>query len=142
MHGYTPLHAAAQNGFCEIVELLIDNGANMEIQNDDGDTPLMLAVRSEHAAIVDLLCKRGCNMHTHGFDNMEPINYALNRGNLYLSDVLMKHEQQNLMSHENLKTINTNKQDVSQEAINNSTTSTQFNNSSNNIDIQRPNMDD
>lgn len=97
-HGYSPLHAASQNGYTEIAELLIDNGANTEIKNDDGDTALMLAVRSEHAAVVDLLCKRGCNMHAHGFDNIDPIDYAINKRNLYLSDVLMRHERQHLNS--------------------------------------------
>ncbi len=33
-------------------------------------------------------------MHTHGFDNVDPIEYAINKRNLYLSDVLMKHERQ------------------------------------------------
>lgn len=54
----------------------------------------MLAVRSEHPNVVDLLCKRGSDMHTHGFDNVDPIEYAINKRNLYLSDVLMKHERQ------------------------------------------------
>lgn len=54
----------------------------------------MLAVRSEHTSVVDLLCKRGCNMHTHGFDNIDPVEYAINKRNLYLSEVLMKHERQ------------------------------------------------
>lgn len=98
MHGYCPLHAASQNGFNELAEVLIDNGADTEVKNEDGDTPLMLAVRSEHAHVVDLLCKRGCNIHTHGFDNIDPIDYAINKHNIILSDVLMKHERQNLNS--------------------------------------------
>ena len=82
----------------EIVELLIDNGADLELKNEDGDTPLMLAVRSDHPSIVDSLCKRGCNTHTQGFDNIEPIDYAINKRNLFISDVLMKHERQHLNS--------------------------------------------
>ncbi len=69
----------------ELVELLIENGANMESKNEDGDTALMLAVRSEHTAVVDTLCKRGCQVHT------DSIEYAKNKRNLYLSDVLLKH---------------------------------------------------
>lgn len=75
---------------------MLDHGAELEAKNEDGDTPLMLAVRSDHAEVVDALCKRGCNMHTHGFDNIEPIDYALNKRNLYVSDVLMKHERQHI----------------------------------------------
>ena len=81
-----------------MAEFLLDNGAELEVKNDDGDTPLMLAVRSEHPAVVDLLCKRGCNMHAHGFDDIDPSDYAINKRNLYLSDVLMRHERQNLSS--------------------------------------------
>ena len=73
----------------------------MEVKNDDGDTALMLAVRSDHPAVVDVLCKHGCDMHTHGFDNIEPIDYAMNKRNLYLSDVLMKHERQNIGTEHN-----------------------------------------
>lgn len=70
----------------------------MEVKNEDSDTPLILAVRSDHPAVVDFLCKRGCNMHAHGFDNIDPIDYAINKRNLFLSDVLMKHERLHLNS--------------------------------------------
>jgi ankyrin repeat protein len=70
----------------------------MELKNEDGDTPLMLAVRSNQLGVVDMLCKRGCNLHTQGFDHMEPIDYAINKHNLFISDVLMKHERQHLNS--------------------------------------------
>lgn len=81
------------------MELLADHGANLETKNEDGDTPLMLAVRSDHPEVVDALCKRGCDMHTHGFDNIDPIDYALSKRNLYLSDVLLKHERQHSHVH-------------------------------------------
>lgn len=123
-HGYVPLHAASQNGYTEIAELLIDNGADTEIKNDDGDTALMLAVRSEHAAVVDLLCKRGCNMHTHGFDNIDPIDYAINKRNLFLSDVLMKHERQQLSSaSSNISNDGHSQQVAGHSQLNNSQTS-------------------
>ena len=88
------------------MELLLDHGADLEAKNDDGDTPLMLAVRSDHPEVVDTLCKRGCDMHTHGFDNIEPIDYALSKRNLYLSDVLMKHERQHSYVHQLQSQVN------------------------------------
>ncbi len=92
----------------ELVETLLDHGAEMEIKNDDGDTPLMLAVRSDHSAVVDALCKRGCNMRAHGFDNVDPIEYAMNKRNLFLSDVLMKHERQQINSAGSMPVDNNN----------------------------------
>ncbi len=74
------------------METLIDAGALTELKNEDGDTALMLAVRTEHSAVVDAMCKRGCDLHTSGFDNIKPMDYAKNKKNLYLSDMLSKHE--------------------------------------------------
>lgn len=74
------------------MDCLLDAGAHTEIKNDDGDTALMLAVRSEHPAVVDALGKRGCDLHAQGFDNIDPLDYAKNKKNLYLSDVLLKHD--------------------------------------------------
>ena len=54
------------------------------------------------------LCKRGSNMHTHGFDNVDPIEYAINKRNLYVSDVLMKHQLSTQMSNNGETTNNTN----------------------------------
>ena len=31
--GWSPLHVASQNGFVDLVELLIDSGTNADIQN-------------------------------------------------------------------------------------------------------------
>ena len=42
--GYTPLMAATIHGFPEIVKILIEKGASVDIQDKKGDTALMHAV--------------------------------------------------------------------------------------------------
>ncbi len=37
--GWTPLHFAAQNGEKDVVKALLDKGANVDVQNDEGETP-------------------------------------------------------------------------------------------------------
>jgi ankyrin repeat protein len=71
---------------------LVEFHASLEARNDDNDTPMMLAVRAEHPAIVDFLCSKGSDLHTMGYDKIDPISYAMNKRNLYMSDVLIKHE--------------------------------------------------
>ncbi|KAG7663138.1 uncharacterized protein J8A68_003316 [[Candida] subhashii] len=39
-NGYTPIHAAASYGHINLLKYLIDNGGNVNIQDNDGDTPL------------------------------------------------------------------------------------------------------
>jgi len=39
------LHAAASEGQNEIAELLIAEGADMNVKNDEGETPIDMAIR-------------------------------------------------------------------------------------------------
>ena len=43
--GWTPLHYAAARGQCEIVEMLINAGADLNIKDDYRQTPLYYAKR-------------------------------------------------------------------------------------------------
>ena len=42
--GKTALHRAAAQGHLEVVQALIESGAEIEITDDDGDTPLHYSV--------------------------------------------------------------------------------------------------
>lgn len=80
----TPLMQAVLNGNRDILELLIENGANINIRDEDGCDPLMTAISScgrqpshpnnYHTPVfecVELLLKKGANPHAkdrHGRD--------------------------------------------------------------------------
>ena len=55
----TPLHSATAGGHTEIAELLIDNGADVNMKNSVGLTPLDWAVVEDSTEIADLLRKHG-----------------------------------------------------------------------------------
>jgi ankyrin repeat protein len=57
--GATPLHLVVFRGNKELVELLIQNGADVNAIGDQGETPLGLAKQLEHSEIVELLQKHG-----------------------------------------------------------------------------------
>ena len=50
--GYTALHLASLNNHIEVAELLIDNGANMDLQNINMQTALHLAVERQNIQII------------------------------------------------------------------------------------------
>ena len=54
----TPLHLAAREGHKKFARLLVDKGANPNVQDVDGKTPLHWAVRKGHRKIVDLLLNK------------------------------------------------------------------------------------
>ena len=52
---YTPLHYASRDGHIDIVKLLVDLGADIEVRTDFGSTPLHLASYRGHIDMVKLL---------------------------------------------------------------------------------------
>ena len=61
--GRTVLIYAAWNGSTEVVKTLIEIGANINIQNDNGDTALRLAARRGLTEIVKILVENGADMN-------------------------------------------------------------------------------
>ena len=51
----SPLHFAAQNGNIDLIILLLENGARIEIKNDLGKTASDLAAEKGHTEIADIL---------------------------------------------------------------------------------------
>ncbi len=57
----TPLHLACRYGNADGAKLLIDNGAKLEIKDNNNHTPMMEAIVNTHTSIVRLLLERGAS---------------------------------------------------------------------------------
>ena len=53
--GSTALHFAAANGCTQTVELLLKNGAIVDVADKYGSTPLSVAMAKNHADVIELL---------------------------------------------------------------------------------------
>jgi len=56
--GKRALHIAAANGFADICRLLLDEGANSEVVDKDGNTPLLLAACGGHIDVCTLFADK------------------------------------------------------------------------------------
>ena len=54
-YGQTALHEAARNGKIQVVEALLNAGADKALKDEDGKTALEEAQKEGHTAIVKLL---------------------------------------------------------------------------------------
>jgi len=72
-------HWASEDGYFEIVDLLLDARANVDARNQLGDTALHLAATKGHPHVIELLLDRGANRY---IKNVCTINtsFSSNRG--------------------------------------------------------------
>ncbi|ETW06352.1 hypothetical protein H310_02632 [Aphanomyces invadans] len=58
VHGNTPLHYAAEGGYVNVCEFLLEHGAYINEQNVRGEAPLHFAISSMHESVCELLVRR------------------------------------------------------------------------------------
>lgn len=61
--GSAPLHSACYEGHPEVVEFLLEKGADIEALNGRGFTPLQLAVYGGRRDVVELLLEKGADIN-------------------------------------------------------------------------------
>ena len=71
----TPLHVAAQNGHAGCVQVLLLNGASVDIRNNANQTPLHYAARSRHPDVVKLLLDHGAKVNATDKMDTTPLEY-------------------------------------------------------------------
>ena len=74
--GNAPLHRAAFRGHKDIVILLLQNGAEVNVSNKVKETPLHKAVDVGSMDIMKILLEHGANPNPLGKDDMAPLHIA------------------------------------------------------------------
>ncbi|MFA5292087.1 MAG: ankyrin repeat domain-containing protein [Phycisphaerae bacterium] len=89
INGYTPLHAAAQCGRMEVVQYLIEKGADINAGYPQKPTPLFSATTKGNVAILELLASKGAKLDSEEFlplfgaiwaQNKEAIDFLISKG--------------------------------------------------------------
>lgn len=76
---WTPLHFAARTDSPEVVQLLLDSGADVNAINGRGETSITIAAGStaaSEAGVLDLLRARGADPFLKGEDGVSAIEFA------------------------------------------------------------------
>ncbi|XP_069777339.1 transient receptor potential cation channel subfamily A member 1-like [Narcine bancroftii] len=91
-NGNTPLHWAAEKNEAQVVQVLLDKGANPNILNNTQFTPLHLAVALNHNAVVKALAlHRSTDLNLEGDLKNTPLMLACSRDNSEGLSILVKH---------------------------------------------------
>mmetsp|Transcript_24250 Transcript_24250/g.29409 ORF Transcript_24250/g.29409 Transcript_24250/m.29409 type:complete len:457 (+) Transcript_24250:181-1551(+) len=86
----TMLHVAAQCGHAKVVALMVDNGADVNIQDDDGKTPLFVACSFNNVDVVQILLKvPGINLELGNNEGSRPLQFAAEAGYIKVVRMLL-----------------------------------------------------
>lgn len=90
-YGHTALHRAAWGGSAKIVALLLLEGIDPSVKDNNQDTALHLAVEKGFKPVVDLLIRKsGVSVNSKGRNNMTPLHYAAIGGHEGVVELLLK----------------------------------------------------
>ncbi len=89
MYGNTLLHVAASMGDVELVELLLENGANPNAKNEYGETPLH---RATNAEVAKKLIRYGSYVNEKDRDGRTPLHYAAYHGRIDVVETLLEND--------------------------------------------------
>jgi len=79
------------NGDLEIVEMLLNRGANINAESLCCNTPLHNAVKSKKMEIIELLLKKGAHVNARNSHNFTPLQLAVVKGSEEIVKLLLKH---------------------------------------------------
>lgn len=89
--GWNPLIYAATNGHTQIIELLLNNGADIDATSDNGTTALMMAVRGNHLEAVSLLLEKGADISIVNEQGDNALSWAQKQHNNKIVEQLTLH---------------------------------------------------
>ncbi|KAL4861148.1 ankyrin repeat-containing domain protein [Aspergillus spectabilis] len=81
---------AARYGHQSIVQLLVEAGGDIEINDEDG-TPLIHATAAGHGNVVEYLLKRGAHVHCADKYGRTALHAAASKGDVKATEALIRH---------------------------------------------------
>lgn len=82
---------ASQEGYLEIVKILLYNNVDLEYREDHGCTPLRIAARNGQTDLLNYLISKGAEIDSKANDGATPLEHAAAKGHLDIVTILLDH---------------------------------------------------
>jgi len=86
--GVTALMLAVQGGHTRIVELLLSNGADINMQDFHKDNALSYAIYYNHVEIAKLLLLKGADFDTKNINGFSPFDIAIEKKHYQILEII------------------------------------------------------
>jgi hypothetical protein len=95
-HFQSPLHRAVLHNMALVAEILVKQGAPVDIKDGMGETPLHWAVRLGSLKMIDALLQLGADENAVNHKGVSPLALAEQLGNLAVIDLLQEFDDEEL----------------------------------------------
>ncbi|XP_047657141.1 caskin-1 isoform X6 [Tachysurus fulvidraco] len=90
--GFSALHHAALNGNLELISLLLDSQAMVDIRDQKGMRPLHYAAWQGRSEPMKMLLKSGSSVNAQSDEGQIPLHLAAQHGHYDVSEMLLQHQ--------------------------------------------------
>lgn len=94
---------AVINGDCTAITLALNNKANVNTKNDDGQTPLHLAAQEERTEAIQLLIEKGADIKAKDNYDQTPLHLATKKGLIETANLINELNLGNLLENVNIQ---------------------------------------
>ena len=92
IYGQNPIYYAVRDGRIDTIKLMIEKGANINIEDKYGQNCIFYAIRESRVDVVELLIEKGANINQVDKKKMTPYIFAEKyNNNQRICDLLVKH---------------------------------------------------
>lgn len=91
-YGVSSIHEAVRIGSADLLELLVQEGADVNAANDNGLTPLHMAAYLGARDTADVLIARGADVNAKARDGITPLHTAAQMGRLGVVQLLIERQ--------------------------------------------------
>ena len=89
--GHTALQAACQNGHSHIAKVLLSAGADIELEDDDGDRAVHHAAFGNASAVMEILATAGADLNARNKRRQTGLHISVNKGHVDSVRSLLQH---------------------------------------------------
>ncbi|XP_035677366.1 death-associated protein kinase 1-like [Branchiostoma floridae] len=100
----TSLHVASRHGHTKVAELLIQNGADLEVRDREDLTSLHVASKHGQTEVVELLIRHGVDLEAKDYEQSTPLHLAAARGHTGTCELLIRSGAEVMAKHQDQPT--------------------------------------
>lgn len=87
---WSPLHYAARDGHLAVAQLLVQGGADMNLEDESGWSQLHVAAFNGHVPVAELLITHRASLNTQTNRGSTPLHCAASSGRTSMADLLIQ----------------------------------------------------